>query len=121
MHADPFKVIAQAQTKLALNAAPVQIPLGLEERHAGLVDLLTMQAHHFEGAHGQDIVAVGCACHPHERLLLVLSTLSIYQLQLKLHQDFCINFYHEGISASTCNAQAECCVSCSCIAIAHQR
>ncbi len=57
--ADPFKVIAQAQAKLALNAAPVQIPLGLEEQHAGLVDLVTMQAHHFEGPHGQDITAVG--------------------------------------------------------------
>ena len=56
--ADPFKVIAQAQAKLALNAAPVQIPLGLEERHTGLVDLVTMKAHHFEGAHGQNIIEV---------------------------------------------------------------
>lgn len=58
LHADPFKVIAQAQSKLALNAAPLQIPLGLEERHSGLIDLLTMKAYSFDGAHGQDISAV---------------------------------------------------------------
>ncbi|KAK9843313.1 hypothetical protein WJX74_010202 [Apatococcus lobatus] len=56
--ADPFKVIAQAQAKLALNAAPLQIPLGLEERHSGLIDLLTMKAYSFDGAHGQDISVV---------------------------------------------------------------
>lgn len=58
LHADPFKVIAQAQSKLALNAAPLQIPLGLEERHSGLIDLLTMKAYSFNGAHGQEISAV---------------------------------------------------------------
>ena len=60
--ADPFKVIAQAQAKLALNAAPLQIPLGLEERHSGLIDLLTMKAYSFDGAHGQDISVVCPAC-----------------------------------------------------------
>ena len=60
--ADPFKVIAQAQAKLALNAAPLQIPLGLEERHSGLIDLLSMKAYSFDGAHGQDISVVSPAC-----------------------------------------------------------
>ena len=58
LYADPFKVIAQAQTKLALNAAPLQIPMGLEEQHSGLIDLLTMKAHRFDGPHGESITSV---------------------------------------------------------------
>ncbi|MBT3272149.1 MAG: elongation factor G [Spirochaetales bacterium] len=53
--ADPYKVANQLVEKLDLNAVLIQIPIGLEEKHVGLVDLVTMKAYYFEGPNGEDI------------------------------------------------------------------
>jgi len=53
--ADPWKVLKQVKDKLRLNCAAVQIPIGLEEKHDGVVDLVTMKAITFHGQHGNDI------------------------------------------------------------------
>lgn len=45
--------------KLRLNCAAVQIPIGLEHEHQGLVDLLKMKAYRFEGSFGETRVEVG--------------------------------------------------------------
>jgi elongation factor G len=54
--ADPAKVVGQMRDKLRLNAAPLQVPIGLEEAHRGLVDLITERAFLFEGPAGERIV-----------------------------------------------------------------
>lgn len=41
--------------KLRLNCAPLQIPIGLEHLHQGLVDLIEMKAYDFEGQFGEKI------------------------------------------------------------------
>ena len=46
------------QEKLRLHCAPVQIPIGLEDEHTGLIDLIKMKAFHFQGPNGEDIVEV---------------------------------------------------------------
>ncbi|NIZ41156.1 elongation factor G [Entomospira entomophila] len=46
--ANPFKVRDQLREKLNLNAHMIQIPIGLEEQHQGVVDLVTMQALTFD-------------------------------------------------------------------------
>ena len=56
---DPAKVIAQMRAKLRLNCSPVQIPIGLEHEHRGLVDLLSLKAFEFHGKHGETIAEVG--------------------------------------------------------------
>lgn len=48
----------QASEKLRLNCAPLQIPLGLEADHRGLVDLVSLKAFHFEGPNGEKVVEV---------------------------------------------------------------
>ena len=53
--ADPWKVLKQVKDKLRLNCAAVQIPIGLEEKHDGVVDLVIMKAITFHGQHGNDI------------------------------------------------------------------
>ena len=53
--ADPWRVLRQVQDKLKLNAAAVHIPIGLEENHAGVVDLVRMEAVTFHGPNGNDI------------------------------------------------------------------
>lgn len=53
--ADPYNVKEQLVEKLGLNAVMIQIPIGLEEKHEGVVDLVTMKAYYFDGPNGEDI------------------------------------------------------------------
>lgn len=45
--ANPFRVITAIREKLHLNAAAVQIPIGLEDQHKGVIDLLRGKAYFF--------------------------------------------------------------------------
>ncbi|GFH28098.1 elongation factor G1, partial [Haematococcus lacustris] len=53
--ANPWRVIAAARDKLKLNAAAVQLPLGLEDQHRGVVDLVRRKALVFEGPKGDTV------------------------------------------------------------------
>ncbi len=53
--ADPFKVTDQLKNKLGHNPVAMQIPIGLEADHEGVVDLVTMKAIYFDGANGEEI------------------------------------------------------------------
>jgi elongation factor G len=53
--ANPYRVKDQLIEKLDLNAVLMQIPIGLEDHLAGVVDLVTMQAIYFEGPSGEDL------------------------------------------------------------------
>ncbi len=53
--ANPFRVLGMVREKLRLNAVLVQIPIGLEDKLEGIVDLVTMKAVIFSGADGEII------------------------------------------------------------------
>ena len=53
--ANPFKVKDQLREKLSHNAVMMQIPIGLEGDHVGVVDLVEMRAVYFEGENGEKI------------------------------------------------------------------
>ncbi len=53
--ANPLKVRDQLREKLGHNAVMMQLPIGLEDKFEGLVDLVTMQAVYFEGAAGEKL------------------------------------------------------------------
>jgi len=53
--ANPYKVKDQLIEKLGHNAVMIQIPIGLEDKHEGVVDLVTMKAVYFRGPQGDDI------------------------------------------------------------------
>jgi elongation factor G len=53
--ANPFKVRLQLREKLGLNAILIQIPIGLEDKLEGMVDLITMKAVYFDGDQGENI------------------------------------------------------------------
>jgi elongation factor G len=53
--ANPSRVIAQLREKLGHNATAVQIPIGLEADFDGVVDLVTMKAHYFDGDNGEHV------------------------------------------------------------------
>jgi len=52
---NPYKVIDDLRSQLKLNAAAVQVPLGLEEKHVGVYDLIEEKGYIFEGANGESI------------------------------------------------------------------
>ena len=54
--ASPLRVTEQLREKLGHNAVLLQLPLGLEAAHAGVIDLVRMQAARFEGPHGEEVV-----------------------------------------------------------------
>ncbi|MBI9076043.1 MAG: elongation factor G [Desulfatibacillum sp.] len=53
--ADPFRVIRQLRDKLGHNAIAIQIPIGLEAKFEGVVDLVSMKALYFDGESGEVI------------------------------------------------------------------
>ncbi|MDR2184049.1 MAG: elongation factor G [Treponema sp.] len=53
--ANPFKVKNQLREKLALNAVLIQIPIGLEDKLEGIVDLISMKAVYFDGDQGTEL------------------------------------------------------------------
>ncbi len=53
--ADPYKVVRQLREKLNHNAVLLNIPIGLEDKLCGLVDLVTMKALYFEGPSGETL------------------------------------------------------------------
>lgn len=54
--ANPYRVIEQLRDKLKHNAVAIQIPIGLEQDHIGLIDLVKMKAFYFEGPNGTDVI-----------------------------------------------------------------
>jgi elongation factor G len=78
--ANPFRVAEQLREKLGLNAVMLQLPIGLEDRHEGVVDLVEMEAIAFIGDNGEQVERgpipdelVAQAADYRERLLDVVS------------------------------------------------
>jgi elongation factor G len=53
--ANPYRVCNQLRTALGLNAVMIQMPIGLEDKLEGVIDLVKMQAIYFDGSAGEEI------------------------------------------------------------------
>ena len=53
--ANPVRVCNQVREKLGLNAHMMELPIGLEDKLEGVVDLVTMKAIYFEGDNGENL------------------------------------------------------------------
>lgn len=53
--ADFEKAFASIQDRLSKNAIRMQLPIGLEDKHEGVIDLLSKTAYYFEGDMGMDV------------------------------------------------------------------
>jgi len=51
--ADPYKVSDHLKSKLGHNAVLMQVPIGLEDGHKGVIDLVRMKAIYFDGPDGE--------------------------------------------------------------------
>ncbi len=54
--ANPLRVKEQLREKLKLNPVLIQLPIGLEDKFEGVVDLIRQKAYRHEGANGETIV-----------------------------------------------------------------
>ena len=54
--ANPLRVKDQLREKLKLNPVLLQLPIGLEDKFEGVVDLIRLKAYRHEGANGETIV-----------------------------------------------------------------
>ncbi len=52
----PWKVLGQIKEKLKLNAAAVQIPIGLEGELKGVIDLVENKAYYHDGPKGENVI-----------------------------------------------------------------
>jgi elongation factor G len=53
--ANPIRVCGQLRDKLGLNAHMMELPIGLEDKLEGVVDLVSMKAIYFDGPNGEDL------------------------------------------------------------------
>ncbi|MCI5607066.1 MAG: elongation factor G [Treponema sp.] len=53
--ANPLRVRMQLREKLGLNAYMMELPIGLEDKLEGVVDLVQMKAIYFDGPNGEDL------------------------------------------------------------------
>ena len=53
--ANPLRVCAQIREKLGLNAYMMELPIGLEDKLQGVVDLVSMKAIYFDGDNGENL------------------------------------------------------------------
>jgi elongation factor G len=81
--ANPFRVKEQLRNKLNLNAALVQIPIGLEDQHVGIVDLIRMIAVYFDGEKGEILreekIPADLEAQAEEYRMELLDEVSMYQ------------------------------------------
>lgn len=84
--ADPNRVVREMESKLGHTAVPLQIPIGLESHHQGLIDLVSMKAIYFEGEYGETLRTTeipGELMESAKRARLgMLETLSLYSDEL---------------------------------------
>ena len=53
--ADFYRVVDMIRTRLGANAVPITLPIGKEDTFAGIIDLVKMEAHLYEGELGEKV------------------------------------------------------------------
>jgi elongation factor G len=106
--ADPLRVVRQLRDKLNHNAVLLQLPLGLEADHEGVIDLISMKAITFEGAHGENLVEreipaelLDLAKEKREEMLDAVSLFSDELTEAILEEQITEDLIHQAIRRGT--------------------
>jgi elongation factor G len=107
--ANPVRVVEQLRDKLKQNAVLMQIPIGLEADHVGVIDLVTLKAIHFEGANGENVVEAEIpaeladeAAAARENMLDVVSMCSDELTEAILEDRVTEALIHDAVRRGTC-------------------
>jgi len=110
--ANPVRVRDQLREKLGLNAVLMQIPIGLEEKHEGVVDLVTMKAIYFDGDNGENIrveeIPADLQEQAEEFREQMLDDVSMFSDELTeaiLEEEVTEDIIHEAVRAATLSLQ----------------
>ncbi len=94
--------------KLGHNAVMMQIPIGLEDRFEGVVDLITMQAVYFDGPQGDDVrfgeIPAELEQKAAERREVMLDALSLFSddlMEAMLEEAVTEEMIHEAVRLGT--------------------
>ncbi|MBN1525267.1 MAG: elongation factor G [Spirochaetales bacterium] len=83
---DPYKVSRQLREKLGLNSILMQIPIGLEDKMEGVVDLVAMKAIYFDSANAGEMkikdIPANLADEAHKRREELLDAASMFSDEL---------------------------------------
>lgn len=106
--ANPYKVKDQLISKLGHNAVLMQIPIGLEDRMEGVVDLITMKAVYFDGPEGGHVRYEEIPEHltaeaeeKREEMLDVLSMFSDELMEAMLEESVTEEMIHAAVKKGT--------------------
>ena len=110
--ANPFKVKDQIREKLGQNAVMMQIPVGLEDQHDGVVDLITMKAYRFHGDNGEKIIEEEIpaelaeqAQEYREEMLDAVSMFSDELMEAMMEEEVSEDLIHAAVRQATINLQ----------------
>jgi len=110
--ANPLRVAQQLREQLGHNPVLLQLPIGLEEKHEGVIDLVTMEAVYFNGENGEDIVRSEIpadrmteAEEAREELLDIVSMFSDDLMEAILEEQTTESLIREAIRAGTISRQ----------------
>jgi elongation factor G len=110
--ANPVRVKEQLREKLGLNPVLLQLPIGLEDKFEGVVDLVGMKAYRFEGANGETIVEseipaemVADAAKAREEMLDAVSMFSDTLTEATLEDRVTEDVLKAAIRSATINLQ----------------
>ncbi|MGI6466824.1 MAG: elongation factor G [Sphaerochaetaceae bacterium] len=106
--ANPYRVKDQLIEKLGLNAVLMQIPIGLEDKLEGVVDLVKMKAIYFDGPNGDDVriedipsSLVDEANEKREEMLDTVSMISDEVMEAMLLEDVSEELIYEAVRKGT--------------------
>jgi elongation factor G len=110
--ANPFRVVEHLREKLKHNAVMMQIPIGLEAKFEGVVDLVHMKAHYFDGPGGEErrieeipAALLGQAEEKRQEMLDALSMFSDELLEAVLEERATPEMIHEAARRGTLSLQ----------------
>ncbi|MDC0748842.1 elongation factor G [Polyangium mundeleinium] len=110
--ANPLRARDQLREKLNLNPVLLQLPIGLEDKFEGVVDLIKMKAFRFEGANGEkilesdvpaDMKAEAQKCR--EEMLDALSMFSDELTEAMLEERVTEDLINKAVRSATVNLQ----------------
>ncbi len=110
--ADPYRVLEEMRDKLNYNAVLMQIPIGLEDKLKGVVDLVKMKALYFKGPYGRKVVEeeipddlLGEAERKREELIDIASMFSDELMEAALEEKVTEELIYKAIREGTISRQ----------------